>query len=123
MPESRQLPPSLGLLRGLRIKNAVVSLMSRSLFRIALPALSIALLFLVTGCGEDPRFSARTQYLGGAYGGAEGGPPHDSVSYWDGDSVNGSPSVKISLGENRAHFYKDGVPVCGSQTFTGRQGP
>src|SRR6195256_4032242 len=96
--------------------------MSRSLFRISLPALSIGLLFLVTGCGEDPRFSARTQYLGGIYGNAEGGPPHDTVSYWDGDNASGSPSVKISLGEQRAYFYKGGVLVGVSQLSTGREG-
>ena len=88
----------LDFLRGLRIKNAIENPMSRTLFRISLPAFSIGLLFLVTGCGEDPRFSARTQYLGGVYGNAEGGPPRDTVSYWDGDNAGGSPSVKISLG-------------------------
>jgi len=96
--------------------------MSRNLFRISLAALSIGLLFLVAGCGEDPRFSARTQYLGGVYGNAEGGPPHDTVSYWDGDNASGSLSVKISLGEQRAYFYKGGVLVGVSQLSTGREG-
>jgi hypothetical protein len=113
---------SLDFLRSLRIKNAIENLMSRTLFRISLPALSIGLLFLVTSCGEDPRFSARTQYLGGVYGNAEGGPPHDTVSYWDGDNSSGSPSVKISLGEQRAYFYKGGVLVGVSQLSTGREG-
>jgi len=113
---------SLDFLRRLRIKNAIEKPMSRTLVRISLPALSIALLFLVTGCGEDPRFSARTQYLGGVYGNAEGGPPHDTVSYWDGDNAGGSPSVKISLGEQRAYFYKGGVLVGVSQLSTGREG-
>jgi hypothetical protein len=113
---------SLDFLRSLRIKNAIENPMSRTLFRISLPALSIGLLFLVTGCGEDPRFSARTQYLGGVYGGAEGGPPRDTVSYWDGDNASGSPSVKISLGEQRAYFYKGGVLVGVSQLSTGREG-
>src|SRR6266487_4020262 len=66
----------------------------------------VGLVLLVTGCGEDPRYSARTQYLGGTYGGAEGGPPRDTVSYWDGDSSNGSPSVKISLGGNARHDHQ-----------------
>ena len=112
----------LDFLRRLRIKNAIENPMSRTLFRISLPALSFALLFLVTGCGEDPRFSAQTQYLGGAYGNAEGGPPRDTVSYWDGDNASGSPSVKISLGEQRAYFYKGGVLVGVSQLSTGREG-
>lgn len=54
----------------------------------------LGLVLLVTGCGEDPRYSARTQYMGGVYGEAAVGAPRDTVSYWDGDSVNGSPSVK-----------------------------
>jgi len=112
----------LDFLRGLRIKNAVEDFMSRSFFGILNAACSVGLFLLVTGCGEDPRYSARTQYLGGTYGGAEGGPPRDTVSYWDGDSSNGSPSVKISLGEQRAYFYKGGVLVGVSQLSTGREG-
>ncbi len=96
--------------------------MPRSSYGTLQTAFSIALLLFVAGCGEDPRFSARTQYLGGVYGNAPGGPPHDSVSYWDGDGVEGNPSVKISLGEQRAYFYKSGVLVGVSQLSTGREG-
>jgi lipoprotein-anchoring transpeptidase ErfK/SrfK len=86
-------------------------------------AFSIAILLLASGCGEDPRFSSRTQYLGGGvYGGAPGGAPLDTVSYWDGDNVNGKPSVTISLGEQRAYFYKSGVLVGVSQLSTGKEG-
>jgi hypothetical protein len=113
---------SLDFLRGLRIKNAIEKLMIRFLFCILQVVVSVGVVLLVTGCGEDPRFSARTQYLGGAYGGAPAGPPRDSVSYWDGDSVSGSPAVKISLGEQRAYFYKSGVLVGVSQLSTGREG-
>jgi len=84
--------------------------------------LSIALVLLVTGCGEDPRFSANTQYLGGTYGGVPAAGPRDTVSYWDGDQASGSPSIKISLGEQRAYFYKSGVLVGVSQLSTGREG-
>jgi hypothetical protein len=82
----------------------------------------IAVLLFAAGCGEDPRFSARTQYLGGTYGGAPAGPPQDSVSYWDGDSVSGNPSITISLREQRAYFYKSGVLVGVSQLSTGQEG-
>jgi len=112
---------TLDFLRRLRIKNAIENLMSRNLFRISLPALLIGLLVLVAGCGGD-RYSANTPYMGGVYGNAEGGPPHDTVSYWDGDNASGSPSVKISLGEQRAYFYKGGVLVGVSQLSTGREG-
>ena len=84
--------------------------------------LYIALLLFAAGCGEDPRFSAKTQYLGGAYGNAPAGPAHDTVSYWDGDSTNGKPSITISLREQRAYFYKSGVLVGVSQLSTGREG-
>jgi len=113
---------SLDFLRGLRIKNAVENFMCHSFLGVSRAVFSLGLVLLVTGCGEDPRYSARTQYLGGTYGGAEGGPPRDTVSYWDGDSSNGSPSVKISLGEQRAYFYKGGVLVGVSQLSTGREG-
>jgi len=84
--------------------------------------LYIALLLFAAGCGEDPRLSAKTQYLGGAYGNAPAGPAHDTVSYWDGDSTNGKPSITISLREQRAYFYKSGVLVGVSQLSTGREG-
>jgi len=84
--------------------------------------LYIAFLLFAAGCGEDPRFSAKTQYLGGAYGNAPAGPAHDTVSYWDGDSTNGKPSITISLREQRAYFYKSGVLVGVSQLSTGREG-
>src|SRR5260370_126038 len=98
--------------------------MERSFLKLLHGVLSIGLVLFVTGCGEDPRFSANTQYLGGVYGGQQGGggPPRDTVSYWDGDHAGGSPSIKISLGEQRAYFYKGGVLVGVSQLSTGREG-
>ena len=96
--------------------------MRRSFYHTLIAALSVALLFLAAGCGEDPRYSAQTQYLGGVYGNAPAGPPQDSVSYWDGDSASGRPSITISLREQRAYFYKSGVLVGVSQLSTGREG-
>ena len=96
--------------------------MERSFLHLLFGVLSIGLVLLVTGCAEDPRFSANTQYLGGGYGGGAGAPPRDTVSYWDGDHASGSPSIKISLGEQRAYFYKSGVLVGVSQLSTGREG-
>ena len=116
---SRCLP--LDFLRRLRIKNAVET-MHYSLFGFLRVTAAVGLVWLVVGCGEDPRYAARTPYLGGVYGGEQAGPPRDTVSYWDGDNVNGSPSVKISLGEQRAYFYKAGVLVGVSQLSTGREG-
>src|ERR1700720_762604 len=82
-----------------------------------------AAIFFVSGCEEDTRFAAQTQYLGGIYGNAPTvGAPQDTVSYWDGDSIGGKPSVKISLVEQRAYFYKNGLLVGVSQLSTGREG-
>src|SRR5438045_8946785 len=87
------------------------------------PLLLLAGAFLIASCEEDPRFSAQTQYLGGIYGNAPTvGAPQDTVSYWDGDNLGGKPSVKISLGEQRAYFYKSGLLVGVSQLSTGREG-
>lgn len=77
----------------------------------------------MTACEEDVRFSSQTQYLGGIYGNAPTiGAPQDSVSYWDGDNLGGKPAVKISLVEQRAYFYKNGLLVGVSQLSTGREG-
>jgi lipoprotein-anchoring transpeptidase ErfK/SrfK len=84
---------------------------------------TVPLLFV--GCGsEDARFSTETQYLGGVYGPGpvSASAPQDNISYWDGESVEGKPSVKISLGEQRAYFYKAGKLVGISQLSTGREG-
>src|SRR5205823_9897141 len=82
---------------------------------------STALFF--ASCEEDPRFSAQTQYLGGIYGNAPTvGAPEDTISYWDGDNLGGKPSIKISLSEQRAYFYKSGMMVGVSQLSTGREG-
>src|SRR5947209_6909329 len=81
-----------------------------------------AAFFVLTSCEEPP--SAQTQYLGGVYGPGpvSTGAPPDSVSFWDGDGVNGKPSVKIRLNEQRAYFYKGGNLVGVSQLSTGREG-
>jgi hypothetical protein len=97
--------------------------MIRSFYKLLpLAALAAAVLF-VTGCAEDARYSASTQYLGGIYGNAPtSGAPQDTISYWDGDGLGGKPSVKISLREQRAYFYKGGLLVGISQLSTGREG-
>src|SRR5438132_14244394 len=96
--------------------------MRRSFYGTLLAAFSAALLLFAAGCAEDPRYSARSQYLGGGYGNAPAGAPQDSVSYWDGDGIEGKPSITISLREQRAYFYKSGVLVGISQLSTGREG-
>lgn len=87
-----------------------------------LPFLGGLALFM-SACEEDVRFSSQTQYLGGIYGNAATtGAPQDAISYWDGENLGGKPSVKISLAEQRAYFYKNGLLVGVSQLSTGREG-
>lgn len=46
----------------------------------------------------------------------------DTVSYWDGDGVSGSPSITIDLREQQARFYKAGRLVGVSMISSGREG-
>ena len=70
--------------------------MERSILNLLHGVLSIGLVLFVAGCGEDPRFSGNTQYLGGGtYGGGQTGAPRDTVSYWDGDHASGQASQKV----------------------------
>ena len=99
--------------------------MLRRFSRIFLSLFCGSALVFLAGCeSDDPRFAGDTQYLGGIYGNeaVSSSAPQDTVSYWDGDSIQGKPSVKISLGEQRAYFYKSGQLVGISQLSTGREG-
>jgi lipoprotein-anchoring transpeptidase ErfK/SrfK len=46
----------------------------------------------------------------------------DTVSYWDGDGVSGSPSITIDLQQQKAFFYKGGNLVGVSMISSGREG-
>jgi lipoprotein-anchoring transpeptidase ErfK/SrfK len=94
-----------------------------SLRHSSLSLAALVALFLVGCDGDDPR-AAQSQYLGGVYGNTpvSSAAPRDSVSYWDGDGISGSPSIKIKLSEQKAYFYKGGQLVGISQLSTGREG-
>ncbi len=88
---------------------------------------SIAFLFLAGCQSYDSRLASReTLYLNGAVSvkkpSAAPGSGYDPVSYWDGDNVGGSPTVKIFLSEQRAYFYKADQLVGVSQISSGREG-
>lgn len=94
--------------------------MRRFVLRIFAIPVFLGGIILISSCEEE---SPQTQYLGGIYGNAPTfGAPQDNVSYWDGDGIGGKPSVKISLVEQRAYFYKNGLLVGVSQLSTGREG-
>lgn len=102
------------------------SVLSHIRSAVAVLAALAAAAFGMMGCAEDdPRLAyGQTEYLGGAYGDRPVSPeaPVDNVSYWDGEGVPGKPSIKISLSEQRAYFYKGGQLVGISQLSTGREG-
>jgi lipoprotein-anchoring transpeptidase ErfK/SrfK len=103
---------------------SLIFLMPHSILRrLSLLVAASTGLLLISCDGDDPTV-ARSQYLGGVYGNepVSSAAPKDSVSYWDGDGVSGKPSIKISLGEQKAYFYKSGQLVGISQLSTGREG-
>ena len=91
------------------------------------PIILAALLLAACGESEKSRLAnPNTAYIPAA-GGLEvnSGQPnsnYDPISYWDGDGVQGKPSVKIYLKEQRAYFYKADVLVGESQVSAGREG-
>lgn len=90
-----------------------------------LTALLGAILFF-SACAKDPRYSSETLYLtnvGGVVSVKDRGRgDFDNISYWDGDSVSGSPFVLIRLTEQKAYFYKGNELVGVSAISTGREG-
>lgn len=85
------------------------------------------LLVGLAGCASYDRrlTSSTTQYLGST-GQVVAKPSSvgmvDTVSYWDGDGVPGSPSITIDLREQKAFFYKSGKLVGVSMISSGREG-
>jgi lipoprotein-anchoring transpeptidase ErfK/SrfK len=95
----------------------------KAVFRLACCLLLAAL----AGCASHDRrlTSSTTRYL--TPGGEVVAKPSnvgiaDTVSYWDGDGVAGSPSITIDLGEQKAFFYKSGRLVGVSMISSGREG-
>jgi len=48
------------------------------------------------------------------------GMPVDTVSYWDGDGLSGSPMIRINLAEQKASFYRGGTLAGVSMISSGR---
>ncbi len=85
------------------------------------------LVLALAGCATyDTRLNnTSTQYL--TSGGQVVSKPSssalpDTVSYWDGDGVSGSPAVTIDLGEQKAFFFKGNKLVGVSTISSGREG-
>ena len=85
------------------------------------------MLAVLAGCATHDRrlTSSTTRYLtscGDVVAKPSNVGINDTVSYWDGDGVSGSPSITIDLGEQKAFFYKDGRLVGISMISSGREG-
>src|ERR1700677_1935651 len=89
-------------------------------FRFYLSGILLMGLLMLAGCTPDPREGQGVTYIGSAT--QQGSPGYDNVSYWDGDNMTGAPSVKISLSEQRAYFYKGDKLAGVSWISTGREG-
>lgn len=51
----------------------------------------------------------------------KGDQPIDDGSYWKGDGIEGTPSMRISLGEQKVYFLKSGLIVGMSPISSGRE--
>jgi hypothetical protein len=77
------------------------------------------------GGGNQPTYL--TGLGGSIHQEVSGGPHHsppaipDDVSYWDGDSAQGSPLIKINRAQQKAFFYKGGVLVGVSRISSGTE--
>lgn len=67
--------------------------------------LTATFLALIAGCAEPPPPPVARQ-----------------ESFWNGDYMMGSPSIRISLSQQRAFFYKDGQLAGVSEISSGREG-
>jgi hypothetical protein len=83
----------------------------------------------LTGCATHDRrlTSSATQYLGmdGSIitQNTEAARSYaESISYWDGEGVQGDPRIVVSLGQQKAFFYKGPQLVGVSAISTGRDG-
>ena len=93
--------------------------------------MAVLLVAFLAGCNDETSRlnNPNTPYLAGTgllNGGNNNQVPgtsgYDPISYWDGDGVQGPPSVTIYLNEQRAYFYKGGQLVGVAQISAGREG-
>ena len=75
-------------------------------------ALAVCAIPFLVGCVTAPPPAPTTGPLQNA----------DNISYWDGDSLTGPPSVVINLTEQRAYLYKGGQLAGVSLISSGREG-
>jgi hypothetical protein len=76
--------------------------------------------------GTMANMRGESRYLAGFDGKREhdwkSSPIPDDVSYWDGDHLSGSASIRINLTQQKAYFYKGGHLAGVSRISTGKEG-
>lgn len=88
---------------------------------------SLALLLVLTLVSCELGTESKSRYLS-SYGSVGNQSPDngaalpDNDSYWAGDGIDGSPSVKIDLSQQKAYFYKNSTLVGVSRISTGKDG-
>jgi hypothetical protein len=93
-----------------------------------LPLIALALITVfASGCANyDRRLNnAKTSYLGtdgSIISRSSASTLADKNSYWDGEGVDGAPSIIVDLSEQQALFYKGEKLVGVSAVSTGREG-
>jgi hypothetical protein len=88
-------------------------------------AASLASLFIASCNTTSSSQRGETVYLdsiGGSGRTGSSGQPVDTVSYWDGDNIDGPASIKLVLSEQKAYFRKGGQLVGISQISSGKKG-
>ncbi|RYD24034.1 MAG: hypothetical protein EOP88_01720 [Verrucomicrobiaceae bacterium] len=93
------------------------------------PLLAGAAALVLNSCGTA--VPGQSDYLAGVGGPihqpVSGGPHHpapaipDDISYWDGDSAQGSPLIRINRAQQKAFFYKGGTLVGISKISSGTE--
>lgn len=97
--------------------------MMNRLSRISFGCLGAAVLSLASCATQPQPGSGGIEYLAGFYNpNHRPGAMQDTISYWDGDGVQGAPSIRIDLNQQIAYFYKGGQLVGKAAVSTGREG-
>jgi len=112
----RKKPETLVFFR----KATIIYIMKHWTRQFTVISLSFSLLY--AGCSSDPRLNEKVPYMAEGHKADPRRASFDNVSYWDGDGVSGSPSIRLSLSEQRAYFYKGDELVGISLISSGREG-
>lgn len=104
--------------------SPINSVPNRFQLRRLLTLMMLASLVALASCasGSKRKMTGETLYIEGVRPSVNGAVLHqglDTKSWWKGDGVSGTPSIKISLNEQKAYFYKSNQLVGVASISTG----